>query len=146
MAAKTKASGHKKVVARKKTSKPKMVAAKTASSKKAKPKLRLVRKKMSAKAKTKTKSKQKTLTHKLSTKKQTRKKTTTKHHAGKTQHQSKGSNVIWKFLEMKEAKRREQAEKIANGEKHHSYNYDDNRTHGKHDGFSRFSGPRRKAA
>jgi hypothetical protein len=58
-----------------------------------------------------------------------------------------GSSVIWKFLEMKEAKRKEHSAQVAGGtptDKGQGPN--DDRANVKHDGFARFSGPRRRAA
>lgn len=67
--------------------------------------------------------------------------------AKQTNANHKGSSVLWKFLEIKEAKRREHAEQVANGLKEKTHGaLGNSKENGRHEGFSRFSGPRRRAA
>lgn len=75
------------------------------------------------------------------------------HHKGRTKTRAPqpiGSNVIWKFLEMKEARRKAaqeaQRETGTGGGKHANGGGWGSQTDSRHDGFSRFSGPRRRAA
>lgn len=69
-----------------------------------------------------------------------KKSATPKHHGRNTK--KAGTNVIWKFLEMKENRRREFAEQNAG---QHSRNHGGQYGHGTQ-GYVRFAGPRRKAA
>jgi len=78
------------------------------------------------------------------------KKTAAKRPAGAPQTPpAHGSNVIWKFLEMKEARRKEAQEAArAAHSKHHPAGHpdqQDSRSNPRHNSFAKFSGPRRRS-
>ncbi len=55
---------------------------------------------------------------------------------------TQGSNVLWKFLEQKNARRKEQEENAKQNRQGGSFQQEAPR----HQGFARFAGPRRRAA